>query len=132
MAKWEPIRRIGKPVPKEVHGRIARIELHFPLSAAPPAGWTFNFEWGAKVMTHIEFPPARVKGDVIVVLASHDQQDFANWTEYVDRGIAMANDAYEEILDSIERADDAAVEKWRRERLEEAQRWADELGPPSG
>jgi hypothetical protein len=73
-----------------------------------------------------------VKGDVIVVLASHDQQDFANWTEYVDRGIAMANDAYEEILDSIERADDAAVEKWRRERLEEAQRWADELGPPSG
>jgi hypothetical protein len=130
MAEWDPIRRTGKPVPTEVYEQGGRIELHFPLSARPPAEWTFYFEGLHNLQG--DYPPLKVNGDVIVVFALQSQEAFASWTQNVDRDIAQANSAYQEILARREREREAAREadERRLRKLEEARSWTEGLDPP--
>ena len=131
MADWEPIRRTGKPMAKEVHERLRRVEFHFPLSARPPTEWTDQFESLHSMQS--DYPLPKIAGDVIVVLVLQNQEALASWTQNVDRDIGQANSYYMSVLAEKERQQEVAREAFdeRRRQLEEAQRWADEQEPPT-
>ena len=131
MAEWEPIRRTGKPIAKEVHERLGRVEFHFPLSARPPTEWADHFESLHSMQS--DYPLPKIAGDAIVVLVLHSQEALASWTQNVDRDIEQANSYYMNVVAEKERQQEEAREALDegRRQLEEAQRWADELEPPA-
>jgi hypothetical protein len=131
MAEWEPIRRTGKPIAKEVHERLGRVEFHFPLSARPPTEWADHFESLHSMQS--DYPLPKIAGDAIVVLVLHSQEALASWTQNVDRDIEQANSYYMNVVAEKERQQEEAREALDegRRQLEEAQRWANELEPPA-
>lgn len=131
MAEWEPIRRTGKPIAKELHERLGRVEFHFPLSALPPKEWADHFESLHSMQS--DYPLPKIAGDAIVVLVLHSQEALASWTHNVDRDIEQANSYYMNVVAEKERQQEEAREALDegRRQLEEAQRWADELEPPA-
>jgi hypothetical protein len=131
MAEWEPIRRIGKPIAKEIHERLRRVEFHFPLSARPPTEWADHFESLHSMQS--DYPLPKIAGDAIVVLVLQSQEALASWILNVDRDIEQANSYYMNVVAEKERQQEEAREALDegRRQLEEAQRWADELEPPA-
>jgi len=131
MAEWEPIRRTGKPIAKEVHERLSRVEFHFPLSARPPTEWADHFESLHSMQS--DYPLPKIAGDAIVVLVLQSQEALASWKQNVDRDIEQANSYFMNIVAEKERQQEEAREALDegRRQLEEAQRWADELEPPA-
>lgn len=131
MAEWEPIRRTGKPIAKEVHERLGRVEFHFPLSARPPTEWADHVESLHSMQS--DYPLPKIAGDAIVVLVLQSQEALASWTQNVDRDIEQANSYYMNVVAEKERQQEEAREALNegRRQLEEAQRWADELEPPA-
>jgi len=131
MAEWEPIRRTGKPIAKEVHERLRRVEFHFPLSARPPTEWADHFESLHGMQS--DYPLPKIAGDAIVVLVLQSQEALASWIQNVDRDIEQANSYYMNVVAERERQREEAREALDegRRQLEEAQRWADELEPPA-
>jgi hypothetical protein len=131
MAEWEPIRRTGKPIAKEIHERLRRVEFHFPLSARPPTEWADHFESLHSMQS--DYPLPKIAGDAIVVLVLQSQEALASWILNVDRDIEQANSYYMNVVAEKERQQEEAREALDegRRQLEEAQRWADELEPPA-
>ena len=133
VSDWKPIRRTGKPDADAIRfdERSGRIELHFPLSATPPAEWTQFLDRSWK---DPNVPQPKVRGQTLVVWSKPSEAEFADWAKAVDGTIESANHYYREAVLEPRRRDQAAAQRAAEEReslLEEARGWAEGLEPPS-
>ncbi len=80
MTDWEPVKRTGKPDPRNVDERTGttRIVLHFPISASPPREWREFFESRHRGQ---EYPPPSIQESEIIVLPLDSEEDF----DHLDR-----------------------------------------------
>jgi hypothetical protein len=131
MTDWEPVKRTGKPDPRNVDERTGatRIVLHFPISASPPREWREFFESRHRGQ---EYPPLSIQEAEIIVLPLDSEEDFIN-CENVDRDIQMANEYYVTVLTEEQQQRNVAqeAEEERLRKLERARTWTEQLEPPS-
>ena len=132
MTDWEPVKRTGKPDPRNVDERTGttRIVLHFPISASPPREWREFFESRHRGQ---EYPPLSIQEAEIIVLALDSEQDFITWTENVDRDIQLTNEYYVTVLVEREQERNVAqhAEEERLRKLQQARTWTEQLEPPA-
>lgn len=137
MAKWEPIRRTGKPYPQSVHPEDpSRLVVRVPLSTRPPKEWSSHF-----VRSYTEnhrmpwfreglVPAPRIEEDAVVIAPLDNELEA--WVVGIDQKIQQANEFYEQyVVKPMEARQEAAraAEEDERRRLEEARRIADRLEP---
>jgi len=131
MTDWEPVKRTGKPDPRNVDERTGatRIVLHFPISASPPREWREFFESRHRGQ---EYPPLSIQEAEIIVLPLESEEDFITWTENVDRDIQLANEYYVTVLTEEQQHRNVAheAEEERLRKLEQARTWTEQLEPP--
>jgi hypothetical protein len=131
MTDWEPVKRTGKPDPRNVDERTGttRIVLHFPISASPPREWREFFESRHRGQ---EYPPLSIQEAEIIVLALESEEDFITWTGNVDRDIQLANEYYVTALIEEQQQRNVApqAEEERLRKLEQARTWTEQLDPP--
>jgi hypothetical protein len=122
MADWEPIRLAGKPELTELYEEVGTIEVHFPLSAAPKPEWIDFFE--AQHSMRRDYPPLKVKGNVIVVLSRAERDILVGerllvedillepgvlaWVKNAKRDLERANSYYRTVLADRERKQDGS------------------------
>jgi hypothetical protein len=130
---WEPIRRTGAPLARDIHGPSQRVELVFPLSATPPREWASGVIEGIARRTEDAGPHPRIDGDGVHLWSKPSEEEFKAWAEALDGMIENANRFYESKLDKDRQTKTAIAdaEAQRLQKLEQYNAWAKNLKPPS-
>lgn len=119
----EPIRRLGPPVPTDVHG--SEYDLAVPLNAVPSREWQQRFhapdEW--KDPCH----PSRISVKGRSLLFTSEEGQVADWMRWIDQWIAAANRQAADAPDLSTRQQ-AAQDEQARDRIQRLREATERFG----